>query len=500
MHVKRKSLRDFLLTLHLFKRRKSMKLETRLYGHHIILALLSFQTLLLQPVVGQHFYFGADLSYVNEMEDCGAVYKLQNEERDAYEIFEEHGANLIRLRLWHTPSWYDNLNDGIRYSDVADVRQSIMRAKALGMKVLLDFQLSDNWADPSHQVVPAAWAGVVDDVPVLQDSLYNYISSTLMNLAADDLLPELVQIGNETNKSILQTQEQNDSGWVLDWAKNSALFNTAFDAIHDVEAATGDSIRIAIHIANPADVIWMADQFWDHGVQGFDIIGISYYASYHPVSMASTGNIIQTLRDTYPGKDVMILETAYPWTTAGEDAANNLLNSVSGYPASPVNQKQWMIDLTQTVIDHGGSGVVYWEPAWISTSCSTQWAQGSHWENATFFDFSSNLHEEGGIAWLTHAYDFTSASKSVPGATLAFEVWSDGKDVFLKMTEEVNVLSSTQLQIVAVDGRAVYVENIRFAGLNDVLQIQTHLERGLYLVNVVVDNEIMAFEKIVIAK
>jgi arabinogalactan endo-1,4-beta-galactosidase len=280
-----------------------------------------------------------------------------------------------------------------------------MRAKASGLNVLLDFHLSDNWADPAHQVVPAAWAGVVDDLPALQDSLYNYIYNTLYNLAVEGLLPAIVQIGNETNKGILQSQEQNDSGWILDWPKNSALFNTAIDAIRDLDAITGGQMQIALHIANPADVLWYMDQFWDHGVQDFDIIGISYYAAYHAISIASTGNIIESLRDAYPGTDVMILETAYPWTTAGEDAANNLLNGVSGYTPSPANQKQWMIDLTQTVIDKGGLGVVYWEPAWISTSCSTQWAQGSHWENATFFDFSSNLQEDGGIGWITYPYD-----------------------------------------------------------------------------------------------
>jgi arabinogalactan endo-1,4-beta-galactosidase len=41
----------------------------------------------------------------------------------------------------------------------------------------------------------------------------------------------------------------------------------------------------------------------------------------------------------------------------------------------------------QDVLDAGGSGVVYWEPAWVSTKCRTRWAQGSDWENAAFFDF-----------------------------------------------------------------------------------------------------------------
>jgi arabinogalactan endo-1,4-beta-galactosidase len=34
----------------------------------------------------------------------------------------------------------------------------------------------------------------------------------------------------------------------------------------------------------------------------------------------------------------------------------------------------------------GGEGVIYWEPAWVSTRCSTLWGQGSHWDNATLFD------------------------------------------------------------------------------------------------------------------
>lgn len=37
----------------------------------------------------------------------------------------------------------------------------------------------------------------------------------------------------------------------------------------------------------------------------------------------------------------------------------------------------------------GGEGLIYWEPAWVSTNCSTLWGQGSHWDNATLFDFNN---------------------------------------------------------------------------------------------------------------
>lgn len=47
------------------------------------------------------------------------------------------------------------------------------------MQVLLDFHYSDTWADPSRQEIPAAWAAVKDNTPVLGDSLYNYTYQTL---------------------------------------------------------------------------------------------------------------------------------------------------------------------------------------------------------------------------------------------------------------------------------------------------------------------------------
>jgi arabinogalactan endo-1,4-beta-galactosidase len=50
-------------------------------------------------------------------------------------------------------------------------------------------------------------------------------------------------------------------------------------------------------------------------------------------------------------------------------------------------------DLKTKIFQSGGEGIVYWEPAWVSTNCSTLWATGSHWDNATLFDHNnkSNL-------------------------------------------------------------------------------------------------------------
>ena len=358
----------------------------------------------------QDFYFGADQSYVNEMEDCGADYNEEGQTKDVYDIFEDHGCNLVRLRLWHTPAWYDQLNAGKRYSDLSDVAKSIRRSKDHEMKVLLGFHLSDNWADPSKQLVPAAWLGVVNDLPLLKDSLYRYIYSTLMTLHQEDLLPEMVQIGNETNRGILLSPEDNQT-YTLDWTRNAALFNEAIRAVRTVTAETGEDVQIALHVAGPADIEWFVDQFVNHGVTDFDIIAMSYYWAWHkPTTINQTGEVIDRLRNKYRDKEVMIVETGYLWTTANADAAPNIINEQHPdyLPASPENQKRWLIDLTTEVIRQGGKGVIYWEPSWVSTPCYNQWNQGSHQDHATFFDFDDNLLIPGGIQWMEHDYGLST--------------------------------------------------------------------------------------------
>ncbi|RMH59493.1 MAG: arabinogalactan endo-1,4-beta-galactosidase, partial [Bacteroidetes bacterium] len=55
----------------------------------ILLALAFLLPALLRPLPApaQSFYFGADLSYANMMEDCGAVFKEHGTPTDVYAIF-----------------------------------------------------------------------------------------------------------------------------------------------------------------------------------------------------------------------------------------------------------------------------------------------------------------------------------------------------------------------------------------------------------------------------
>ncbi len=326
------------------------------------------------------FLRGADLSYVNEMEDCGARYfRRDGQEADPYALFADAGADIVRLRLWHTPSW-------TAYSNLEDVKRSIARAKAQGMQVLLDFHYSDDWADPGNQIVPAAWLQVVDNTTVLGDSLYQYTYRTLVNLNAAGLLPDMVQVGNEINDEILQ--DPDGSYGPINWARNAALINRGLAAVRAASADLGREIQTMLHIAQPENALWWFEEAARAGIADYDWIGISYYPIWSDYSLSRLSSAIETLTGAYQ-KRLMVVETAYPFALDNADAANNILGNdavAPGYPATEQGQFDFLKALEESVITGGGEGMIYWEPAWVSTGCSTRWGTGSHWDNATLFD------------------------------------------------------------------------------------------------------------------
>ena len=77
---------------------------------------------------------------------------------------------------------------------------------------------------------------------------------------------------------------------------------------------------------------------------------------------------------------------------------------VSPYGVSKEEQLRYMKDLTQQVISAGGTGIMYWEPAWISSPMKDRWGKGSSWENNAFFDFSGNALPV--TDFMTYSYKF----------------------------------------------------------------------------------------------
>jgi arabinogalactan endo-1,4-beta-galactosidase len=343
------------------------------------------------PVSG--LYLGADLSYVNEMEDCGAVYRLHGKPIDPFALLKKEGGNIVRVRIWVNPTW-------TKYSTYPDVLKTIRRAHAAGLQALLDFHYSDDWADGGKQIAPAAWANLGTGEQV--KALHDYTLDTLHRLDADHAMPEMVQVGNETNPELLGGKVP---GQPINWERNARLLNAGIQAVQEAGRAGSIAPRIMLHIAQPENILLWFDAATKAGVHGYDIIGMSYYSKWSKWNLAQLKQTIATAKRRY-GKDVIVVETGYPFTLEGADTAKNLLGAealIPGDPATPEGQRRYMVDLTQLTVDAGGIGVVYWEPAWVSTRCGTRWGHGSDWENAAWFDYKR--HEALPVfEWLHHRY------------------------------------------------------------------------------------------------
>ncbi len=126
----------------------------------------------------------------------------------------------------------------------------------------------------------------------------------------------------------------------------------------------------------------------------YDIIGLSYYPWWHGKSLDTLQLTLNQLATKYD-KEVVIAETAYPFTLSWNDWTNNFIGNanqlIPGYPATEAGQKAFLWKLRTIVQSNpAGKGFCYWEPEWISIK-GPQSTVGSPWENLALFDFQNKV-------------------------------------------------------------------------------------------------------------
>jgi arabinogalactan endo-1,4-beta-galactosidase len=350
------------------------------------------------------FVMGSDASYTNQIEDNGGIYKINNTPIDPFSVLKQIGCNTIRVRLWYNPSWVLPLSNGKYYSDLYDAEKTIRRAKQQGMSVNLCIHYSDDWADPDKQNTPTAWQGL--GISALKDSVYQYTLRTLVYLNSKNLTPEMIQIGNETTNGMLWPTGKITNN--TNWNNFGILINSGIKAVRDFSVNATIKPQIIIHVAQFQYANWFATSLTTKAaVTDFDILGVSHYYKWSTINtMQAIGDSIKVLKNKF-NKKIMIVETAFPFTNDNADSYNNLFystTSIDKYTVSKEGQQQYLIDLTQTIISNGGSGIMYWEPTWITSKMNDRWGIGSSWENNAFFDFSGNLLPT--ITFMKYPYQF----------------------------------------------------------------------------------------------
>jgi arabinogalactan endo-1,4-beta-galactosidase len=375
--------------------------------------LSGLAALLLAPAFASadDFIAGADVSTLAEVERHGGKFSdVDGKPGDALQILKDSGVNWVRLRLWHTPVFAaDVVEDGRVVArkgaavgggnnGLATTMRLARRAKAMGLKVLLDIHYSDFWADPQTQVKPADWTDLHG--AALQAAVREYTTDTLDALDAVGASPDMVQIGNETNAGMLwpdgQTWSADKNAPIGGDAAFAALLRAGIAGVRANDARNGRHLAVMLHLAGGTDPALCHHMFDLFGAErlDYDVIGLSWYPIYHG-TLAQLKSNLDELAQRYR-KPLVVVETAYGWTLDPGDATANLLDAgheaKAGYPATVAGQAQVIRDVIATVasVPNGlGRGIFYWEPAWIPVDgAGWRTGDGDNWENQALFDFN----------------------------------------------------------------------------------------------------------------
>jgi arabinogalactan endo-1,4-beta-galactosidase len=301
--------------------------------------------LTVDSVRGADYAIGADVSFLKQAEDAGAVFRDGPNGRPGLQILKDHGYGWVRLRLFHSPT---NLPNNLEYT-LALAKQ----ARERGFKLLLNYHYSDTWADPGRQLIPAAWRG--KSHPALVAAVRNYTHDTQVAFREAGLRPDMVQLGNEITSGMLWPDGKLPDHWdnFVDLIKGG---------IQGVETGRGTNAppRIMIHIACGGDkqrTKGFFDKLHSYGV-AYDVMGQSYYPWWHG-SLLDLRENLHFMATTY-ARDILLVEVAYCWRPA------EYRNKPAPFPESPEGQREFLEEVNRLLLNtpnHRGAGIFWWEPA-----------------------------------------------------------------------------------------------------------------------------------------
>lgn len=330
-------------------------------------------------------YKGADISYYDQLRELGASYKLNGKKTELTQILKSAGVNIIRLRLWVNPS--DGFCGTERTLEIAK------ELKTQDFSILLDFHYSDTFTDPEHQTIPETWKNLTAEQ--LSEEVYSYTKEVLSVFKKNGIIPQIVQIGNEINAGILWPfgkywEDEFGNKESDDFTNMFSFLNSGIKATREVCPET----KIMLHSAtghSKDDSEWLYGEFKKASLD-YDMIGLSYYtyveaATGKTPSLESLKSTLQALKKFQ--KEVVVVETYYPWSLEWNDDAHNTCGSsaiIQKFPATKKGQGNYLKELCKTVAACNGTGVFWWEPESISVP-----GFENNLENACWFDFDGNF-------------------------------------------------------------------------------------------------------------
>lgn len=299
----------------------------------------------IQTEPGTGFALGADISWVTQLESEGEVfYNAAGQNMECTALMKELGMNAIRLRVWVGPEG--------NWCSKSDVLAKAIRARKLGMRIMIDFHYSDTWADPGKQVVPASWLEFADDSERLAEAVASHTTEVLTLLKDNGIDVEWVQIGNETTNGMLYDSALDENGEAVRLENGGGYVWEHPDVYASLTKAGCDAAKAVypealtiVHVDQGHNLDRGAGVF--EALQAnnvdYDIIGLSIYPNGAAERIGQCVDNITQLHSLY-GHDVMICEVGMAYDDP-DAAYDQLTELISGAEAS----------------GHC-LGVFYWEP------------------------------------------------------------------------------------------------------------------------------------------
>ena len=341
--------------------------------------------------LSSEFAYGVDASSLYEVEKAGGrFYDEEGKEQDLFLILKNGGTNYVRFRLWVDPYDKYGASYGGGTNDISTDIYLAKRAKAAGLKVMVDFHYSDSWVDPSKKWSPKAWMSLVNGKPTINEKTQykrvgDYTAHALNAFKNAGITVDSVQIGNEINNGIAGS-----SNAISKWAGQmvKAGVETAKQIFPDVK-----TVVHLTNITNPKGVYQVYDRLVKWGVD-WDVCGLSYYPYWHG-DRENLQTVMDYCASTY-GKEVMIVETAWGYTDEGASFCNNQfkssMNETGGYLTSAqaqVSELSELCDCLSKVPESKGTGIFYWEPAWLAKEGAGWISKSGYFYNDHGYDYES---------------------------------------------------------------------------------------------------------------
>lgn len=344
------------------------------------------------------FLSGGDISMLIQLEKAGAVYKDEQGPKELIALMTDAGCNCFRVRLFVNPTGRGGVIQDVPYA--IEMGKRIKAAKGI---FLLNFHYSDTWADPGQQTKPAAW----NDLPFdeLVRTVKTYTADVLAQFKAQNVVPDIVQIGNEIHPGFLWPDGRLDRS-EDSWGRFTALLKSGIDGLR-CATSPEDDIKIMIHIACGGDFS-KTERFFSNLEKydvPYDLIGQSYYPWWHG-TMAELESTL-TLTAQKFNKDIIIVETAYPNRHVERFEVRADRKEAMVWDTSTEGQTAFLTELLEAVRktpEKRCRGVLWWYPESIPAGRPGGWYNGA----MALFDTEGNALpalKQLGLAYSTAAAD-----------------------------------------------------------------------------------------------